>query len=77
MSVRHLNPVELATRWQVSHRTLERWRQSGDGPLFLKVQGRVVYRQEDIEAFEQARLCIRTGKGAHRVPTGAGMEAQP
>ena len=26
MAIRHLNQIELAARWNISHRTLERWR---------------------------------------------------
>jgi len=47
----------LGRRWGLSHRTLERWRHDGTGPAFLKIGGRAVYRLEDIEAFEQSRLC--------------------
>ena len=53
MGVRHLNQIELADRWNISHRTLERWRWSGDGPDFVKIGGRVVYRLEDVEAYER------------------------
>ncbi|MGE0424959.1 MAG: helix-turn-helix transcriptional regulator [Reyranellaceae bacterium] len=53
--IRHLNQVELARRWSLSHRTLERWRWEGRGPRYLKVGGRVVYRLEDIEAYEATR----------------------
>ena len=52
MTIRHLNQNELADRWNISHRTLERWRWTGEGPTFLKIGGRVVYRLEDVEAFE-------------------------
>ena len=34
--------IPLASRWTISHRTLERWRWSGEGPLFVKIGGRVV-----------------------------------
>jgi len=44
---------ELADRWTISHRTLERWRWAGEGPAYMKLGGRVVYRVSDIEAFEQ------------------------
>ncbi|MFO0992596.1 MAG: helix-turn-helix domain-containing protein [Hyphomicrobiales bacterium] len=54
--IRHLNQVELARRWSLSHRTLERWRWQGRGPRYLKVGGRVVYRLEDIEAYEAAQF---------------------
>ena len=57
MLQRHcLNQKELARRWWISHRTLERWRYSGQGPAFLKLGGRVLYRLADVEAFEQSQL---------------------
>ncbi len=52
----HLNQVELSRRWKISPRTLERWRWLGQGPRYLKVGGRVIYRLEDIIAFEEHRL---------------------
>ena len=62
MSTRHLNQIDLARRWRISERTLERWRWLRQGPAYLKIGGRVAYRVEDVEAFEAARL--RTGPGA-------------
>ena len=53
--IRHLNQVELARRWSLSPRTLERWRWEGRGPWYLKIGGRVVYRLSDIEAYEAGR----------------------
>jgi hypothetical protein len=53
--IRHLNQVELSRRWSLSHRTLERWRWEGRGPRYLKMGGRVVYRLEDVEAYEVAQ----------------------
>ncbi|MEP9390583.1 DNA-binding protein [Mesorhizobium sp. KR9-304] len=52
MVVKHLNQVELSRRWSLSPRTLERWRWLRQGPDYLKIMGRVVYRLEDIERFE-------------------------
>lgn len=52
----HFNHAELAFRWRISPRTLERWRCSKTGPIFLKIGGRVIYRLEDIEAFEKASI---------------------
>jgi predicted site-specific integrase-resolvase len=54
--IRRLTQKELARRWGVSHRTTERWRCQGKGPAFIKLCGRVIYRIEDIEAFELANL---------------------
>ena len=50
--VKHLNQIELSRRWSLSPRTLERWRWLRQGPVYLKMGGRVVYRLEDIEAYE-------------------------
>ena len=52
----HLNQLHLARHWAMSPRTLERWRWTGEGPRYLKVGKRVVYRLEDVEAFEARRL---------------------
>ena len=49
----HINQVQLARRWSLSPRTLERWRWRDQGPVYLKVGGRVLYRLEDVEAFER------------------------
>jgi hypothetical protein len=60
--VRHLNQVDLADRWRMSPRTLERWRWVGRGPRFLKVGGRCLYRVKDVEAFEGEQLRSATGR---------------
>ena len=56
MTVHHLTQNELARRWRMSERTLERWRWLGQGPRFMKLGGRVIYRLEDVEAFEAEQL---------------------
>jgi hypothetical protein len=52
----HLMQAELARRWRISPRTLERWRCAATGPAWLQLNGRVLYRIEDVLAFEQSRL---------------------
>ena len=47
-----LDQIQLARRWKLSHRTLERWRWLGEGPNYVKLGKRVVYRLSDIEQFE-------------------------
>ena len=56
MNVKHLNQRELAERWNLSEATLERWRSDGIGCPYLKLQGRVLYRLADIEAYEARHL---------------------
>jgi hypothetical protein len=63
MTIRHLNQSELAKRWSLSARTLERWRWQRQGPPFLKVGGRVVYRLEDVESYEARQLQQRADAG--------------
>ena len=59
-SERLLNQIELADRWRLSERTLERWRWQKQGPPFLKIGGRVRYPLSEIEAFEAAHLHLKS-----------------
>jgi hypothetical protein len=61
----HLNQEQLARRWNVSGRTLERWRWRKEGPSYLKVGGRVRYRLDDIESYESRRLY--TARATHQL----------
>jgi hypothetical protein len=54
--LQHLTQPELAERWRVSGRTLERWRRAGTGSAWLQLNGRVLYRLEDVLAFERSIL---------------------
>ena len=60
MEVVHLNQKQLAARWHLSEASLERWRSEGRVPKFLKLKGRVLYRQVDIEAYEESCLATST-----------------
>ena len=62
MTEQFLNQARLANRWQISPRTLERWRWKGEGPAFVKIGGRVVYRLKEIEAYEGSRRCASTSQ---------------
>jgi hypothetical protein len=52
MTIQYLRTGDLAKRWCMSVKTFERWRWEGRGPRYLKVNGRVLYRLDDIEAYE-------------------------
>ena len=60
MPDKFLRQSEVARRWGISHRTLERWRWIGQGPRFTKVGGRVRYSVEDIEAYETQQVRTST-----------------
>jgi DNA-binding transcriptional MerR regulator len=54
-----LTPIELAARWRISPRTLERWRWAGEGLPFTKIGGRVLYSLADVEAYEAMQMrCV-------------------
>ena len=46
----------LAERWHCSASRLQRWRAANTGPTYLKIGGKVLYRQEDVSAYESAHL---------------------
>ena len=69
MAIQHINQRALAERWQMSETTLERWRSQGIGPVFLKLHGRIVYREQDLEAYE--KQCLHTST-SQRVSIGSG-----
>ncbi|MHA6907637.1 helix-turn-helix transcriptional regulator [Ralstonia pseudosolanacearum] len=48
-----LAETELAARWGLSIKTLQRWRQDHLGPVFCKLGSRVAYLISEIEAYER------------------------
>ncbi len=68
----HLTPRQLAQRWQLSEKTLERWRTQGTGPIFMKLVGRVLYPLKHIEALEAKRIRQATNKS---LPAGTDLTA--
>ena len=61
MSEKHLTQAELARRWRMSPRTLERWRWLRQGPPYLRL-GHILYRLEDVEAYEARARTATVGK---------------
>ncbi len=51
-----LTETMLADRWVCSVARLQRWRTVGEGPPYLKIVGKVLYRVKDIDAYEEACL---------------------
>jgi hypothetical protein len=50
-----LTQTELAKRFRISPRTLERWRWLKTGPQYHKLGGKIVYAIADVEAYERRR----------------------
>ena len=52
---RYLSTREAADYLGLSARTLDRYRVSGEGPVFHRFGGRVRYLREDLDAWAKAR----------------------
>jgi hypothetical protein len=54
--MKRLTEKELAGRWGISVRTCQKWRRTGMGPVFIVIgQHTVLYREEDVRAYERAK----------------------
>jgi hypothetical protein len=51
-----LTPHQLCRRWAnaVTPKTLANWRSKRDGPTYYRLKGRVLYRLDDVLAWEKA-----------------------
>ena len=56
----YLSTREAAHYLGLAPRTLNRYRVSGDGPVFHRFGGRVRYRREDLDAWAAARRRVST-----------------
>lgn len=52
---RLLNQTELADLLNVKLRTVEGWRRRRVGPVYIRIEGQVRYRPEDIETYKAVR----------------------
>ena len=63
---RVLNENEVANRWGVSPKTLQRWRSEGRGPKYLKLSKRVSYPLDAVIDFETNALHDSTSERSVR-----------
>ncbi len=61
---RYVGTREASRLIGLSARTLEKYRCYGGGPIYLKIGGRVVYRQADLEVWAQQTARISTHDAA-------------
>jgi hypothetical protein len=55
MADTYLTQAELARRWRISPRTLERWRWKKTGPCYTKLGCKVAYGITDVLEYERRR----------------------
>lgn len=68
--------AELAERWRLSPRTLQRWRQTAIGPPYLRLGRRILYRMFDVLEFERSALHDHEARlDARRRPSSTGGHA--
>jgi predicted DNA-binding transcriptional regulator AlpA len=63
---RVLSEIELAQRWGVSPKTLQRWRTEGRGPRYLKLSKRVTYQLDVVTDYEHCALHISTSERVNK-----------
>ena len=56
----YLNTVEAGRYLGLSHRTLRRYRVTGEGPVYFRFGGRVRYRRDDLDAWAAKRQEVST-----------------
>ncbi len=56
----YITQDQLAKRWQISPRTLERQRWIGEGPRYVKIGGAVRYLSTDVLEYERQQTITPT-----------------
>lgn len=70
MTANTLTSTEAAARLRLKPGTLRLWRMTGRGPTYVRLggpRGRAIYREEDVEAFLQARRFNSTAEESERL----------
>lgn len=53
---------EAAKRIRSVPKTMERWRHQGSGPPFVKIGGKVFYRDSDLDEWVESRVRTHTAQ---------------
>lgn len=61
-----LSPDELAASIKMSKRTLAKWRCNGRGPEYVRLGHAVRYRQQDVDAWLEAKVSKNSAEAADR-----------
>ena len=54
-----IKPLEVAKILLCSERTLEAWRREKKGPCYYKIEGKILYKSEDVDSYiEDSKISI-------------------
>ncbi|MDD5479637.1 helix-turn-helix domain-containing protein [Rhodoferax sp.] len=67
MTKLNVHENELAQRWGMSPKTLQRWRSEGRGPRYFKLSRKVIYPMAEIQKFEAQSLYASTSERANDI----------
>ncbi len=73
----YLNTVEAGRYLGLSHRTLRRYRVTGEGPLYYRFGGRVRYRRDDLDDWAAKRQEASTSDPGSGSGAGGGRGEGP
>lgn len=61
---RFMTPQDVSARYEgrIGVRTLANWRSQGSGPPFVKIGGAILYKTDDLTAWEQANTVSSTSQ---------------
>ena len=60
MDLKLIKPKEAAKILLCSERTLEAWRREEKGPCYYKIEGKILYKAEDIISFiEDSKVAMQ------------------
>lgn len=71
LAARYFTTAQAAERLFSKVRTLERWRQTGFGPVYVKLGKRVLYSEESLAAWEASRTFANTSAKSRALPLAA------
>jgi hypothetical protein len=60
VKTKHISEKDLATRWSISYRTLQRWRFEGGALPHFKIGKSIRYPLKAVECFEDQNISIPT-----------------
>lgn len=60
MKTKHISEKELATRWSLSYRTLQKWRKNGSILPYIQIGKVIRYPMSAIETFETKNIYTPT-----------------